>query len=205
MTVIKYRIAAKILSSPTGRAWLTSQKKLPAIGPKTAGMAVASKEIMDLVSEEFENEPELKKVAINELERINAEYFERLEEDKKYNQRVMRNYQPIEEANRQSIQRAMGNIPSPAGKEATAVERPVVNRPSVQPLNEVNEASNRFAGANMFSPVGMGRSIDPNTMARGQINQTTKDRGREVFGPFDPVFASKGGIMSTNKAFQRVA
>ncbi len=159
------------------------------------GMAVASKEIMDLVSEEFENEPELKKVAINELERINAEYFERLEEDKKYNQRVMRNYQPIEEANRQSIQRAMGNIPSPAGKEATAVERPVVNRPSVQPLNEVNEASNRFAGANMFSPVGM----------EGQINQTTKDRGREVFGPFDRVFASKGGIMSTNKAFQRVA
>ena len=34
---------------------------------------------------------------------------------------------------------------------------------------------------------------------------TIKDRGREVFGPFDPVFASKGGIMSTNKAFQRVA
>jgi len=26
-----------------------------------------------------------------------------------------------------------------------------------------------------------------------------------VFGPFDPVFAAQGGIMSTNKAFQRVA
>ena len=205
MTVIKYRIVAKILSSPIGRAWLTSQKKLPAIGPKTAGGAVASTEIIDLVAEEFENEPELKKIAINELERINAEYFERLEEDKKYNQRVMRNYQPVEEANRQSIQRAMKNIPSPVGKEATAVE---------QPLNEVNDAS-RLATA--FNPASMrgtltggggggGRGgIDPNTYARGQINQTTRDRGREVFGPFDRVFASKGGIMSTNKAFQRVA
>ena len=73
-------------------------------------------------------------------------------------------------------------------------------------ISRANQES-RLARAN---PVGMigtptGGGIDPNLMARGQINQTTKDRGREVFGPFDPVFASKGGIMSTNKAFQRVA
>ena len=49
-------------------------------------------------------------------------------------------------------------------------------------------------------------SIYPQTMAGGQINQTTRDRGREVFGPFDRIFnAAQGGIMSTNKAFQRVA
>ena len=36
--------------------------------------------------------------------------------------------------------------------------------------------------------------------------QDTASRGREVFGPFDPIFAAaQGGIMSTNKAFQRVA
>ena len=72
----------------------------------------------------------------------------------------------------------------------------------------------RMAQANIANPVGMigtptqpaqMASIYPQTMAGGQINQTTRDRGREVFGPFDPVFASKGGIMSTNKAFQRVA
>ena len=58
-----------------------------------------------------------------------------------------------------------------------------------------------------FNPVSMRGTptVDPNLMARGQINQTSKDRGQEVFGPFDRVFASKGGIMSTNKAFQRVA
>jgi len=63
--------------------------------------------------------------------------------------------------------------------------------------NTISPASDRFAGANMFNPVGMGRTIDPNTEALG----------KELFGsdPREITFASKGGIMSTNKAFQRVA
>ena len=96
----------------------------------------------------------------------------------------------------------VGSAPMAAG--AVPQETAAINIPPE--INRANQES-RLARAN---PVGMmptptGGGIDPNLMARGQINQTTKDRGREVFGPFDPVFASKGGIMSTNKAFQRVA
>ena len=65
-------------------------------------------------------------------------------------------------------------------------EVPVSGRTSVSP------ASDRFAGANMFGPVGMGR---------------TAALGKELFGndPREITFANQGGIMSTNKAFQRVA
>jgi len=93
---------------------------------------------------------------------------------------------------------------SPVAAGATPTRTSSINIPPE--INRANQES-RLARAN---PVGMmptptGGGIDPNLMARGQINQTTKDRGQEVFGPFDRVFASKGGIMSTNKAFQRVA
>jgi len=94
---------------------------------------------------------------------------------------------------------------SPVAAGATPTRTSSINIPPE--ISRGSPESDRVASANanMFGPVGMDRSIDPNLMARGQINQTTKDRGQEVFGPFDPVFASKGGIMSTNKAFQRVA
>ena len=94
---------------------------------------------------------------------------------------------------------------SPVAAGATPTRTSSINIPTE--ISRGSPESNRVASANanMFGPVGMDRSIDPNLMARGQINQTTKDRGQEVFGPFDRVFASKGGIMSTNKAFQRVA
>ena len=72
------------------------------------------------------------------------------------------------------------------------------------PLN-INRANQQSRANTDLGFRSVGGGIDPNLMARGQINQTTRDRGREVFGPFDRVFASKGGIMSTNKAFQRVA
>ena len=76
-------------------------------------------------------------------------------------------------------------------------------------FNRPNGAS-RLSKTPVVNPAGKigtptGGGIDPYVMARGQINQTTRDRGREVFGPFDRVFASKGGIMSSSKAFQRVA
>ena len=59
----------------------------------------------------------------------------------------------------------------------------------------------RLADVAIANPVGMFGApvtggMDPNTMARGQA----------LFGgPNEITFASKGGIMSTNKAFQRVA
>jgi len=53
----------------------------------------------------------------------------------------------------------------------------------------------RLAQANIAPPIGAG-SMNPNTMARGQ----------ELFNkPGEITFAAQGGIMSTNKAFQRVA
>ena len=72
--------------------------------------------------------------------------------------------------------------------------------PEEVPVSMVNPES-RLADVAMANPVGMrgtptGGGIDPNTMARGQ----------QLFGgPGEITFASKGGIMSTNKAFQRVA
>ena len=66
-------------------------------------------------------------------------------------------------------------------------------------MNIPNEAS-RLSNVAMANPVGMQGvstgAMDPNTMAKGQA----------LFGgPNEITFASKGGIMSTNKAFQRVA
>ena len=66
-------------------------------------------------------------------------------------------------------------------------------------MNIPNEAS-RLSDVAMANPVGMRGmptgAMDPNTMARGQ----------QLFNrPGEITFASKGGIMSTNKAFQRVA
>ena len=66
------------------------------------------------------------------------------------------------------------------------------------------------------NPVGMigtptGGGIDPNLMARGQSGGIDPNRAALAFGPGDilaqqrPQYAAQGGIMSTNKAFQRVA
>jgi len=62
-------------------------------------------------------------------------------------------------------------------------------------MNTINPAS-RLSNVNMAQPITNTGPINPNTMARGQA----------LFNkPGEITFASKGGIMSTNKAFQRVA
>tara|TARA_R100000008_G_scaffold35861_1_gene20433 strand:+ start:1202 stop:4798 length:3597 start_codon:yes stop_codon:yes gene_type:complete len=62
-------------------------------------------------------------------------------------------------------------------------------------MNTINPAS-RLSNVNMAQPITNTGPINPNTMARGQ----------QLFNrPGEITFASKGGIMSTNKAFQRVA
>jgi hypothetical protein len=54
-------------------------------------------------------------------------------------------------------------------------------------------------------------NVNPNSRLATGFNmaatdQTTMDRGRELFtGPGEITFASKGGIMNSKKAFQRVA
>jgi hypothetical protein len=188
VSLVKYRIAAKILSSNSGRAWLTSQKQLPSVGMKTAGISVASKEIFDLISEEFQNEPELKKMAIQALEDNNKEYKERAKEDKEYNERVLKNYQPMEERNVTSLESI-----TPVDTAPTSLE----NKGANISAPTVNSAS-RLASA--FNPVGMqGRptdNINPNTMARGS----------QLFGgPREITFAAQGGIMNARKPMQRVA
>jgi len=67
---------------------------------------------------------------------------------------------------------------------------PFVQNQSAPPV----EAS-RLARANIAPPIGAG-SMNPNTMAKGQ----------QLFNkPGEITFAAQGGIMNTNKAFQRVA
>jgi len=76
----------------------------------------------------------------------------------------------------------------------------------------------RLAQANIANPVGMigtptqpaqMASIYPQTMAGGQPDRIDPGRAAIAFGPMDilarPRLAAQGGIMSTNKAFQRVA
>ena len=184
-SLVKYRIAAKILSSNGGRAWLTSQKQLPSIGMKTAGMSVASKEILDLVTEEFENEPELKKIAIQALEDNNREYKERAKEDREYNEKVLQNYKPMEERNVAPTV-PVDTAPAPVENKAEAISAPTVN------------SASRLASA--FNPAGM------QGMPTGNINPNTMARGAQLFNkPGEITFAAQGGIMNARKQIQRVA
>ena len=190
-TIIKYRIAAKILSNPVGRAWLTSTKQIPAVGQKTVGIAVPSREIINLVEEEFKNEPELKKIAINELERMEKDYMERAKEDKEYNKRLNEQRSSTFDVSPISQQSSDVTVPLPAssggegGGSASAVGPLSFN-------TNVNSAS-RLASA--FTPPVDITAADPNTM----------DRGKQLFGgPREITFASKGGIMNARKVMQRV-
>ena len=87
----------------------------------------------------------------------------------------------------------METIKEAPGKAIEAVKPPLEE---ISGLN-VNPASDRFANATMAPPL----------TNRGTINQDTRTLGKELFGndPREITFANQGGIMSTNKAFQRVA
>ena len=69
-------------------------------------------------------------------------------------------------------------------------EVPVSGRTSINP------ASDRFASA-MPNSLSM--------QGTGTTNQATADRGRQIFGQNDPIFAAQGGIMNARKQIQRVA
>tara|TARA_R110001592_G_scaffold25037_1_gene95715 strand:- start:256 stop:3795 length:3540 start_codon:yes stop_codon:yes gene_type:complete len=189
LSIVKYRIAAKILSNPAGRAWLVSSKKIPAIGPKTVGISVASSEIIDLITEEFKNEPDLQKEAIELLKNNNKEYNTRAKEDKEFNMRLNESRKPLDQNINIPVDTA-SNIPVD-----TASNIPVdtaSNIPSGSMLNN---------NANIAPPIGAGPKI--NTMAGGP---STMNRGQQLFGnnPREITFAAKGGIMNTMKATQRV-
>jgi len=184
-TIIKYRIAAKILSNPAGRAWLTSQKQLPDVGLKTIGISAASKEIFDLVREEFKNEPEIKKIAINELERINKDYFRRVKEDKEYNERILKNRVPIQESNERLPEQTAAPVEGTGSADT-------VSTPTAAPINNASRLATAFAP----------QPLSQNT---GPVNQNTQERGQAIFGQNDPIFAAQGGIMNARKQIQRVA
>ena len=189
-SVIKYRIAAKILSSPAGVSWLTSQKQLPAFGPKTAGFGVASKEIIDLVTEEFANEPELLKTSLALLERNNAEYAERLEEDKAYKEMLM------EKGGAVDIVPQFNRTTEPELEQRPLPDMAPFANTTGQPASNfagVNTAS-RLANPNVFAPAGM---VGTPTM------NTTMARGQQLF-PDSITFAAQGGIVSAAKPKQRV-
>jgi hypothetical protein len=178
-TIIKYRIAAKILSNPLGRSWLTSTKQIPAIGPKTVGISIPTREIYNLVEEEFKNEPELKKIAINELNRMEKDYKERAKEDREFNERLNQQRSSTFDVKPELI----NTVPNNVVPSKSTVEEPQASLN----LPTVNSAS-RLANFNLTTP-------DPNTM----------DRGKQLFsGPNEITFASKGGIMNARKIMQRV-
>ena len=185
-SVIKYRITAKILANPIGKAWLSSQKKLPASGLKTANLAFAGPEIKKLIEEEFKNEPDNLKMALFALEDNNKQYEKLLKEDREYNEKVLRNRVPIEESNQRVIQ------PTPA-PDTGAVDT------AAQPVAPAVNPASRLAGA--FNPTGM-----MPTPTTGAINPNTMARGSALFGgPREITFAAQGGIMNARKQIQRVA
>ena len=84
--------------------------------------------------------------------------------------------------------------------DSTVVDSNVREIPlaNVQP-----NAASRLSTAGMINPVGMQGTP---TMDTGTINPNTMARGQQLFGgPGEITFASKGGIMNSKKAFQRVA
>jgi hypothetical protein len=188
-SVVKYRIAAKILSSPAGRSWLINQKQLPDFGYKTAGFGVASNEIFDLMKEEFANEPEMLKTSLALLERNNAEYAERLKEDQDYSLMMMEKGGAVDITPRPvepPVEVTPSRVRGPEDFEA------VTGQPASN-FAGVNTAS-RLANPNLFAPAGMVGSPTMNpTMARGQ----------QLF-PDSITFAAEGGIVSAAKPKQRV-
>ena len=189
-SIIKYRIAAKILSSPAGRSWLICQKQIPAVGQKTAGFGVASNEIFDLMKEEFANEPELLKTSLALLERNNAEYEERLQEDKEFNQMMMEKGGAVDitpEPAPQPVEVTPSRVRGPQDFQE------VTGQPA-STFAGVNEAS-RLANPNLFAPASMVGSPTA-TMAKGQAlfpNSITFGLGM-----------AEGGIVSAAKPKQRV-
>ena len=191
-SVVKYRIAAKILSSPAGRSWLINQKQLPDFGYKTAGFGVASNEIFDLMKEEFANEPEMLKTSLALLERNNAEYAERLKEDQDYSLMMMEKGGAVDITPRPvepPVEVTPSRVRGPEDFQA------VTGQPASNFAN-VNTAS-RLANPNLFAPAGMVGSPTMNpTMARGQQlfpNSITFGLGM-----------AEGGIVSAAKPKQRV-
>jgi len=186
-SIIKYRITAKILSNPVGKAWLSSQLKLPPTGMKTANIVFAGPEIFKLVTEEFENEPDNLKIAIKALEDNNKEYAERAKEDREYNEKVLQNRINIEEAN----ERPTG--PPPEQGAVDTVPEPVDPAPATSTVNDASRLATAFNPAPLNTNTG---PINPNTMAKGQ----------QLFGgPGEITFAAQGGIMNARKPIQRVA
>ena len=183
-SILKYRIAAKILANPLGRQWLSSQWRLPETGHKTVGFTIMPEKIRKLVFEEFENEPDNLKIVKKMIENSNNTVSQRKDEDREYNKNVTRNRQPIAESNQRVIQ------PVPEAGAVDATPQPVA--PAV---NQESRLASAFNPAGMM-PAPTAGAINPNTMARGQ----------QLFNkPGEITFAAQGGIMSTNKAFQRVA
>ena len=92
---------------------------------------------------------------------------------------------------RPSIMETIKEAPAKAieAVKPTAEEIPVS-------ANTINPASDRFANA-MPNSLSM--------QGTGTTNQATADRGRQIFGQNDPIFAAQGGIMNAHKQIQRVA
>ena len=190
-TLIKYRATAMILSNPIGKAWLTNTMQLPKTGIKTANIVFAGPEIVKLIKEEFKNEPDNLKIALKALEDNNKEYAKRLAEDKKHNERVLRNHQPIEESNQRSLQQ---NVESAPVEGTGAVD--TVSRPVSPPVN----GASRLATA--FAP----QPLSQNTGPTGKVNEKTASMlfpNDKIFTP--DTFAAQGGIMNAHKQIQRVA
>ena len=90
------------------------------------------------------------------------------------------------------------DLAGPATGGTTTTRAPIMNVDEAVreiPMASVNPVP-RLSGANIAAPITYTGAMNPDTMARGQ----------QLFaGPGEITFASKGGIMNSKKAFQRVA
>ena len=87
-------------------------------------MFLQDRKYLNLLTEEFKNEPDNLKIAIKALEDNNKEYAERAKEDREYNEKVLRNRVPIEEANERPTgpppeQGAVDTVPEPVELTST--------------------------------------------------------------------------------------
>jgi len=90
--------------------------------------------------------------------------------------------------------------------EANAVKRTTKPTEIMAPTPEVSFKRPNIVPESRLSNVSMANPVGMRGMPTGGMNPQTMARGQQLLNkPGEITFAAQGGIMSTNKAFQRVA
>jgi hypothetical protein len=100
------------------------------------------------------------------------------------------------------IGKSAANVVLPKSMEFNNDEQASIMAPTPD-VSFTPNPNSRLAGA--FNPAAGMTAPQATNTGTGTTNQATADRGRQIFGQNDPIFAAQGGIMNAHKQIQRVA